>query len=346
MRNRFHFSLLVCAALLVTGCGDIGDPIIASPVITPTAITSTSVSLSWTKATDGNDNAATLVYKVYLSGPNPANRSFDTLAEVEAGTLTQTLTDAGSATISAGIVAGSAYYVNIVVEDRDKNKSLYEPLGEYFHAGQVSYYPFNGNTNDVETTTPNNLIVATGLALPTVTSDRFSHAGSAYNFAPATPQCLQSNAVVGINNSAARSVSFWVQSSNTPAGTRRAAFAWGDESASGSSFGFFEAGLGSSWTVWLGTATIATTSAATSSWEHWVIGYDGTTISTYRNGASVTSAAAAVNTASTSLLHVGCGLNNVGAPINPYQGNIDDVRIFSSLLSSTEVANLYAVTRP
>ena len=147
------------------------------------------------------------------------------------------------------------------------------------------------------------------------------------------------------------SVSFWVQSSNTPAGTTRAAFAWGNESANGASFGFFENGLGNTWTVWLsGTANVLTSTTVTSNWEHWVIGYNSATnlVYTYKNGAVVNNGAppaVIANTANT-LLFVGCGLNNVGVPINPYQGNIDDVRVFNQLLGSTDVANLYAVTRP
>ncbi len=349
MRNHFHLSLLLCAPLLVTGCGDINDPVVASPVITTTAITPTSVTLSWVKATDSNSSASALVYKVYVSGPNPAYQSFDTLGEVEAGTLVQTLTDASSFTISSGISAGNAYYINIVVLDEDGNKALYEPLGEYFHTGQVSYYPFSGNTNDI-TTTANNLAVAVdatipGLALPTVTSDRFSHAGSAYNFNPAIPQCLQSATNVGISGNSDRSVSFWVQSSNTPAGTRRAAFAWGD-GANGSNFGATENGVGNIWTVWLGgAADVPTTTTVTSSWEHWVIGYTATTVYAYRNNVSFSNVTAAINTATPSKLYVGCGML-AGVLSYLYQGNIDDVRVFNQLLTSTDVTNLYAVTRP
>lgn len=347
MRNYFHLSLLLCAPLLVTGCGDINDPVIVSPVITTTAITPVSVTLSWVKATDSGTSASALVYKVYMSGTNPAYQSFDTLGEVEAGTLAQTLTDASSATIS-GISAG-AHYINIVVEDEDGNKALYEPLGEYFHANQISYYPFNGNTNDVELTAPNNLALAVdttlpGLALPVVTSDRFSHAGSAYNFNPAIPQCLQSTADVGITGNVDRSVSFWVQSSNTPTGTRRAAFAWGD-GANGSNFGATENGVGNVWTVWLGgAADVPTTTTVTSNWEHWVIGYTATTVYAYRNNVPFSNGTAAINTA-ISKLYVGCGML-AGVLSYPYQGNIDDVRIFSSLLNGTDVTNLYAATRP
>jgi len=349
MRHNFLLCLLLGAPLLVTGCGDINDPVTSNPAITTTAITSTSLSISWVKASDNNTSASALVYKVYVSGANPLYQSFDTLGEVEAGTLVQTLTDAGSTTINTGITAGSAHYINIVVQDEDGNKVLYEPLGEFFHTNQVSYYPFNGNGNNA-VASANPLIAIAGFALPTVTSDRFSHAGSAYSYAPASLQCWQSTANVGILGNTSRSVSLWVQSSNTPTGTKRAPFAWGDESANGSSFGFFETGLGINWTVWLsGTADVATTSPATSGWEHWVIGYDSVTnlVYSYKNGGAVnggTAPAVNANTAD-SPLHIGCG-KNATVPTYPYQGNIDDVRVFNQLLTITDVGRLYAVTRP
>ena len=346
MRHNFLLCLLLGAPLLVTGCGDINDPVISSPVITTTAIASTSLSISWAKATDSNTSASALVYKVYVSGANPLYQSFDTLGEVEAGTLVQTLTDAGSATISTGITAGSAYYINVVVEDEDRNKALYEPLGEYFHAGQVSYYPFNGNGNNA-VASANPLIAIAGFVLPTVTSDRFSHAGSAYSYAPASLQCWESTALVGISGNLDRSVSFWVRSSNTPTSTRRAAFAWGNESANGSSFGFFEDGLANNWAVWLGTANVSTpTTTVTSNWEHWVISSTGGTVSTYKNGVVVSNAVAATVGTVDSKLYVGCGMLASALLGNLYQGNIDDVRVFNQLLSGTNVTNLYAVTRP
>ncbi len=352
MRNCFLRNLFCCVPLLLAGCSDVNEPTLPYPGIATTGITPTSVSLSWVKASDTISDPAALAYTVYLSGPNPAYQSFDTLAEVEAGTLVQTLTGADSITINSGITAGNAYYINIVVQDEEGNKALYDPLGEYFHAGLISYYPFNGNWNDA-TPTVNHLLIDPSLAItssPTVILDRFAHVGSAYFFTPvflpAIPQCLQSTLPVGISGSASRSVSFWVQSFNTPTTpTAGAAFAWGDSGTNGSIFGAFESGIGTDWMVWLGgTADVSTTTAATSNWEHWVIGYDGTSIYSYKNGALVPSAAAAVSTVDT-LLYVGCGLNT-GLISNPYTGNIDDVRVFNQLLSSAEVANLYTVTRP
>lgn len=349
MGNRFQRSLFFCVPLLILGCGDLNDPTIALPGISTTAITSTSVSLSWNKATDGHSDTTALVYRIYQSGSNPAYQSFDTIAEVEAGTLVQTVTDADSITISSGIVAGNAYYFNIVVLDEEENKALYDPLGEYFVASQIYYYPFSGNANDAAATA-NDLVVATGQALPVLTMDRFGHPGSAYNFNPATPQCLQSTNNVGITGNASRSVSFWVRSSNTPAGTVRAPFAWGDGSVNGGNYGVNESGVGSNWLAWLGgTANVSTGTAVTTDWEHWVIGYDSVTdqVHTYKNGVVVnngTAPAVAANT-SVSLLYVGCG-QEASVLSYPYLGNIDDVRIFNQLLGSTDVANLYAVTRP
>jgi len=349
MGNRLHRSLLFCISLLTVGCGDVNDPIIGSPGISITAITSTSISLSWTKATDGRSDTSALVYKVYLSGPNPAYQSFDTVGEVEAGTLVQTLIDANSITISSGIVAGNTYYINIVVEDEELNQALYDPLGEFFHANLISYYPFNRNSDDV-TATANHLVTATGLAHPVVSLDRFGHPGSAYNFTPDTPQCLESTSNIGIVGNASRSVSFWVQSSNTPAGTARASFAWGDGSVNGSNFGAFESGVGTNWIVWLwGTADVSTSTVATTNWEHWVISYDSATnrVFTYKNGVVVnngTTPAVPANTVDT-LLYIGCGMD-AGVLGYPYKGKIDDVRIFNQLLSSADVANLYAVTQP
>ena len=83
MRNNFPLSLLFCVPLLATGCGDYNPPTIPSPGIATTAITSTSASLSWNKATDTRSPTTALVYKVYLSGPNPVYQSFDTLAEIK-----------------------------------------------------------------------------------------------------------------------------------------------------------------------------------------------------------------------------------------------------------------------
>jgi len=333
------------------GCGDVNDPTIASPGISTTAITSTSISLSWNKASDGRSDTTALIYRVYLSGPNPAYQSFDTIGEVEAGTLVQTLIDASSITINSGLVAGNTYYINIVVEDEEQNKALYDPLGEYFDAAQVYYYPFQGNSNDVAAMA-NNLTVPTvpaGFSSPSLTLDRFGHPTSAYNFNPdASPQCLEStvNVGAGFTGNANRSVSFWVQSANTPAGTTRAAFAWGDDSGNGTSFGAFEAGTTTPWVAWLsGTADVSTGENATTNWEHWVVSTTGGAVYTYKNGAEVNNGVATTVATLDSLLYVGCG-KVAGVPDNPYKGKIDDVRVFNQLLSPTEVANLYAVTRP
>ena len=353
MRFGFLFGLLAGTQMLA-GCTDLNSPIISYFGIATTAISSNSISIAWNKASDGRTTSTALVYKVYISGPNPLYQSFNTIGQVEAGTLVATLTDAASATISTGIAAGNFYYINIVVQDEVGNKNVYDPLGEYFDAGQVAYYPFSGSAVDV--VAANNLVVAnltpatgTTLTLPFATLDRFGHPASAYSFAPTATasQCLQSTTNIGITGTAARTVSFWVQSANTttPA-TQRVPFAWGDGSAAGSSFGVYETGIGNNWTAWLGGASVGDTgTAVTTSWEHWVIGYDGANVLTYKNGAAVTSSALAANTLD-GLLYVGCAANPAGTLVNPYLGKIDDLRIFNVAPTAINVANLYDKTRP
>ncbi len=351
MRHRFSLSLLCCAQLLASGCADLNSPVIDYPGISTTAITPTSMTIGWNKASDGLSPPTALVYKVYVSGANPAYQSFDTIAEVEAGTLVATLVDADTTPIT-GLTAGNVYYINIVVEDEEGNKAVYDPLGEYVHANQLAYYPFSGKVNGNDVVGTNHFVVplVTGFAAPALALDRFSHVASAYYFAPTatTSQCLQSTANVGIVGNASRTVSFWVQSANTPAGTQRVPFAWGDGSIVGSNFGIYETGIGNNWMIWLGGASVGdTATAVTENWEHWVIGYDGTNVLAYKNGvpATVTPSALAANTAA-SLLYVGCGANPAGTLTDSYLGKIDDLRIFNSVLTSTDVANLYNVAKP
>ncbi len=124
MRPWSRPNLLFCALLLVTGCTDSNNPTVSYPQIVTTAITSSTISIAWNKATDAKSPSTALVYKVYLSGANPAYQSFNTITEVEAGTLAQTVVGASTATISSGITAGNAYYINIVVLDEAGNKAL------------------------------------------------------------------------------------------------------------------------------------------------------------------------------------------------------------------------------
>jgi len=351
MRNNFIRILLFCVPPLMTGCGDHNPPTIPYPAITTTAITDTSVSISWVAANDSQTNASALVYKVYQSVPDPAHGSFDTIAEVEAGTLAQTLTGVTSATIT-GLTAGAGYYINIVVQDEKENKSLYTPLGEYFHTSQIYYYPFSANAYDV-TAAANHLVVEpTGLTTyPSMTIDRFGHPNGAYYFnpliAPTTPQCLQSTTAVGISGSASRSVSFWVKSAN-PDLAARVPFSWGNGGANGSTFGLLDNGAGSNWIAWLwGTANVSTNTVVTTDWEHWVVGYDSGLVYTYKNGVVVNNGTLPLTAANTvdSPLYVGCG-REAGVVSYPYMGYIDDVRVFNQLLSSTDVAKLYTVTSP
>ena len=195
----------------------------------------------------------------------------------------------------------------------------------------------------------NPLIAITGFTTPATTTDRFNHAGSAYSYTPASLHCWQSTAPVTIIGSANRSVSFWVQSANTPANTPRAAFSWGDGSANGANFGALESGVvgNNTWSAWLfGTADVPTGTSVTANWEHWVIASSGNNVSTYRNTVLINNAVLTTVGTVDSPLRIGCGATAGGVLGNLYQGKVDDVRVFNQLLTGTEVINLYEVTKP
>ncbi len=85
-------------------------------------ITSSQVTLKWLEATEDVLQSANLKYSVYYS----TDENFDTLEEVEAGTL---VGDAEQkdfyTTYITDLEAGTKYYANVVVTDENGNKSVY-----------------------------------------------------------------------------------------------------------------------------------------------------------------------------------------------------------------------------
>lgn len=82
------------------------------------------IDISWLKATDSFVVETELTYKIYYS----TNSSFDTLAEVEAGTPF----GSGDSDIEevqvTGLSPNTTYYFNLVVQDPAGNKSVYNKL--------------------------------------------------------------------------------------------------------------------------------------------------------------------------------------------------------------------------
>ena len=336
------------------GCAaNLNPPVVANLTLTSSNLTATSFTLSWTQATDDLTPQGNLTYKVYRSAANPSSGTFSTLAQIEAGTLVATATGSGTTSISGYMSSGNAYYFNIVVKDADGNKSIYSPLGEYFHSEQVGYWQFSGDYTDSVSTSVTNHIGAMGSAgsfAPTATTDRFGRANSAYTYSINSSNCLQTLSAVPVKGAEDRTISAWINTTayngvDVPFNIGRGGLNY--------NFGIYR--YLSVWQTWLfGNGDINTnTSVTDNTWKHIVLSYGtaaaggSASLRMYIDGTRiVNSTDRTVNTGggSNTQFTVGCGFAD-GVLEWFFTGAIDDVRFFSNQLQDSEVQNLYNATR-
>ncbi|MHA6481704.1 RCC1 domain-containing protein [Paenibacillus sp. strain BS8-2] len=104
---------------------DVTPPTIANPVITPTDITETGVTLSWEKATDNMRQQAELAYQVYQIGSKTAL----TVSAIEAAGVRigdyELDTDTKQVT---GLYDGQTYHFIVIVKDTDGSKRVYNKV--------------------------------------------------------------------------------------------------------------------------------------------------------------------------------------------------------------------------
>jgi VCBS repeat-containing protein len=80
-------------------------------------------------------------------------------------------------------------------------------------------------------------------------------------------------------------------------------------------------------------------------WMHIAGTYDGTTLRIYINGVQNNTKAASI-TIGTNATNLGIGAEPAAAPLNFFQGSIDDARIYNRALSATEITALASTTPP
>lgn len=93
-----------------------------SGILTATTLTNTSITLTWTTATDDATTAGALKYKVYYSTSD--NISGATAVEANGTTAVNWTTAITAATIS-GLTSATMYYTNVLVMDNSVNKVAY-----------------------------------------------------------------------------------------------------------------------------------------------------------------------------------------------------------------------------
>ena len=202
--------------------------------------------------------------------------------------------------------------------------------------GLLSYYPFNGNPNDVSANaanlTNNNAVL---------TADRFGTANAAYSFNGINQNLINSTPNFTFNPSSSFTVSFWYNRNSTNA---NGVLIMNATNAANNFIWLFQAGATNSQYgtnkqqfAWIWAQTTSTTSV----WTHIVCVYNAGAMTLYKNNVQVaTGTYTHTNVTSANMpLYVGRG---VGADY--YNGKMDDIGIWNRALTTCEINDLYNST--
>lgn len=210
-------------------------------------------------------------------------------------------------------------------------------------AGLLGHYPFSGNANDASGNAQHGTV--NGAAL---TTDRFGNASSAYNFNGSSDYIsLPAGTYTNLN---VYSYSCWIKQTSASIGF---AMCFGE-----SSYGYCQALLVQATGSVTGTSynsgsnptqsLIHTTATySINQWLHLVLTRDLTTIKVYVNGVLFSSSSAgtggqnAAYYSSTSNWPVKAYIGARTTSVNYFTGSIDDVRIYSNVLSQNDINALY-----
>lgn len=199
--------------------------------------------------------------------------------------------------------------------------------------GLLSYFPFNGNTNDVSANsanlTNNNAVL---------TTDRFGTANAAYSFNGINQNLINSTPNFTFNPSSSFTYSFWYNRNST---SINGVLMMNATNAAGNFIWIFQAGATNSQfgtnkqqSAWFWAQTTSTTSA----WTHIVCVYNAGAMTLYKNNVPVATTTFTHTNVTSALmpLYVGRG---VGGDF--YNGKMDDIGIWNRALTVCEINDLY-----
>ena len=214
--------------------------------------------------------------------------------------------------------------------------------------GLVAQYRFNGNAQDATGFANNGTVYGA-----TPATDRFGSPIKAYRF-NGTSDYIRVPSSPSLNMRNKLSISFWAHLPVLKGGivSKLADYTAGNPGY----VAFFDsasyptkmsAGVQSASPTFQAHSTA---NVGTSGWNHWVVVYDGASMSLYRNGVLDSNIAApgVTNMYNASDLYLGRTIawdSSLGAAAGYMQGSLDDIRIYSRNLTASEVRALYASER-
>lgn len=286
-----------------------------------------------------------------------------------------------SANVSLAVRGGAptaAVYL-VAVSDTSGNVSMYYPKGHMIVQNNLVYFfPFNpasSSSVSIEDIGPNNLtLTAPNGYLASSNRYGFPDSAVALNEGDRTnEQYLESDSSTDLQSTLAgdhaKAFSLWMSNNvGVLNGYQTTVFAMGYGASSSSSSsvedGIFGAnfqsgsrGLPGGYLHFWGYGTSydlvsGLTEDTNSTWDHWVVSYDGTSVSMYKNGVLTSDGAQAVALNTIVSAAAGARLDICGAPSTIADVNlrlpafISDVMVFDDALTQSEVTGLYNATKP
>ena len=207
----------------------------------------------------------------------------------------------------------------------------------------VAYYPFNGNVNDESGNNNNGTVNRATLA-----ADRFGNANKAYSFADGNSIVVKNSSSLKLTN--AFSYSVWVSMKSTQGRDGNGALSnYGyhtiltkdcDRDNFYSTISITQNNIFSySSGTWKGSVTANNISFTVNTWTHFATTFDGKTIKLFQNGSLISKKDTTINfTASNAAdLYIG----KMGCYAYFFNGSIDDLSIYNTALTDTEVQQIY-----
>ena len=215
-------------------------------------------------------------------------------------------------------------------------------------SGLLFWYPFNGNANDASGNGSNGAVNG-----PTLTKDRYGRKNSAYYFSGGG-DIRTSNA--GPSGNPNTSVSFWMKTNTQRWGS---IIGWGNNSTPSYAFhvsvnlvpGSIDFSTGGQNPVAYDNGISFANDYSTNTWSHYVVTYDGTlganvlSASVYKNGLKMTTVLKSVvypfatNIQNIPNMTIGGGFD-ISFPTAPFEGSLDDIRVYGRVLTAAEITYL------
>ncbi len=310
-------------------------PTLTTNYIRSTSVSSNSVTLAWTGANDAVTSSSNLQYLLYYSmSPN-----INTVALAEAnGTpvgayTTNTLTN----TVS-GLTAETMYFFNVIVKDSAGNKTSYLQKKEFPSASLYLYLPFDGDAKNKAASTGSSLD-ATAYGGTSYGSDMNGSANAALNFNGSTTAYVQ---IPTMNIPLGSGYTIFLRAAHTGFNNYSRLVDFGNGQASDNIlFTNISTTSGITYETYIGgtTTNLQGINFNSSTWDVYAItqATNGVT-RIYRNGVEILNGTlnypSTMNRTSNFI-----GKSNWG--VDGYlSGWVDDFRIYSRVLSPTEIGNL------